>query len=201
MIELIQQAPLISLGLLAIGVVLGLLAGNFLLPSARRAQRLQREIETLQGDRERYERRVTEHFQTTAVLVGDLTSSYKAVYEHLAAGARTLSDPALAAHGFGTPRLIVDGAEHDRLPREPLAHDTTPVSEHAPSTGGPTEPTDAPAPEIPRVSEEERSAAGGRGADDGMQSGSGEDAESAVRRAPAEVVAGSAARPAGSSSP
>ena len=127
MLEMIQDAPLVSLGLLAVGLVLGLVAGNFALPSVRRARRLQTEIETLRGEQERYQYQVTEHFQTTAVLLGDLTSSYKAVYEHLASGARSLSDPALSAHGFGVPRLIVDGVEPDRLPQEPIAHDTDPI--------------------------------------------------------------------------
>ena len=133
MLEMIQDAPLVSLGLLVVGLVLGLVAGNFALPSVRRARRLQTEIETLRGEQERYQYQVTEHFQTTAVLLGDLTSSYKAVYEHLASGARSLSDPALSAHGFGVPRLIVDGVEPDRLPQEPIAHDTDPLAAPVPS--------------------------------------------------------------------
>jgi hypothetical protein len=123
MIEMMQTAPLIALGLLAVGLAFGLVLGHFVLPSATRARKLQREVETLRGERARYQRQVTEHFQTTAVLVGDLTSSYKAVYEHLATGARTLSDPALSAPGFGAPRLIVDGGVPERLPEDPLARD------------------------------------------------------------------------------
>jgi uncharacterized membrane-anchored protein YhcB (DUF1043 family) len=123
MIEMMQTAPLIALGLLAVGLAFGLVLGRLVLPSATRARKLQREVETLRGEQARYQRQVTEHFQTTAVLVGDLTSSYKAVYEHLATGARTLSDPALSAHGFGAPRLIVEGGVPERLPEEPIARD------------------------------------------------------------------------------
>lgn len=150
MFELIQDAPLVTLGVLTIGLALGLVAGIFVLPAARRARRLQAEIETMRGEHDRYQRRVTEHFQTTAVLVGDLTSSYKAVYEHLASGARTLSDPALSSHGFGAPRLIVDGAELDRLPQDPIAHDTDPVAEPAPVV--------SPLPEVPAGEASESSA-------------------------------------------
>jgi uncharacterized membrane-anchored protein YhcB (DUF1043 family) len=102
----------------AIGLGAGLLLGHFVLPSAQRARRLQEEVDNLRAAHDRYQQRVTEHFQTTAVLIGDLTSSYKAVYEHLAAGARTLSDPALSGPGFGAPRLIVDSAEEAAPPAE-----------------------------------------------------------------------------------
>jgi len=152
MIETIQAAPFVTLGLLAIGLALGLIAGIFVLPAAGRARRLQAEIERLRGDHDRYQRSVTDHFQTTAVLVGDLTSSYKAVYEHLASGARTLSDPALSSHGFGAPRLIVDGAEPDRLPQDPIAHDTDPVSESTPA-GPPASETPAGEIGVGEVSE------------------------------------------------
>jgi len=128
MAEIIQSAPLVALVLLALGLALGLVLGSFVLPSATRARKLQGEIDALRAEHARYQRRVTDHFQTTAVLVGDLTSSYKAVYEHLAAGARTLSDPALSAQGFGAPRLIVDGGVHERLPEEPIARDRTPAA-------------------------------------------------------------------------
>ncbi len=164
MINTIQTAPFVTLGLLVIGVALGLIAGIFVLPAAGRARRLQAEIEALRGDHDRYQRSVTDHFQTTAVLVGDLTSSYKAVYEHLASGARTLSDPALTSHGFGAPRLIVDGAEQDRLPQDPIAHDTDPMSE--------PNPVEAPASQEPG-GEASADEAGGGAVSEGLPEASG----------------------------
>jgi uncharacterized membrane-anchored protein YhcB (DUF1043 family) len=127
MIEMIQSAPLLSLLFVAIGLGAGLLVGHFVLPSAQRARRLQEEVDNLRAAHDRYQQRVTEHFQTTAVLIGDLTSSYKAVYEHLAAGARNLGDPALSGPGFGAPRLIVDSAEEaPSAPAEPVAPEEPP---------------------------------------------------------------------------
>jgi uncharacterized membrane-anchored protein YhcB (DUF1043 family) len=39
-----------------------------------------------------YKENVTEHFQTTANLLHDMTEQYRSIYEHMAAGAQTLCD-------------------------------------------------------------------------------------------------------------
>jgi len=47
------------------------------------------ELKTELGD---YQDSVTEHFQTTAGLLQDMTEQYRAVYEHMASGAQNLCD-------------------------------------------------------------------------------------------------------------
>jgi uncharacterized membrane-anchored protein YhcB (DUF1043 family) len=50
------------------------------------------ELKTELGE---YKENVTEHFQTTANLLHDMTEQYRSVYEHMAAGAQQLCDPEL----------------------------------------------------------------------------------------------------------
>ncbi len=74
--------------LVAIGIGLGLTLGYFLFPSMRQAKRLREELESLRREHDIYKAGVSEHFQKTADLVGEMTKSYAAVYDHLAGGAR-----------------------------------------------------------------------------------------------------------------
>lgn len=48
------------------------------------------ELKTELGE---YKENVTEHFQTTASLLHEMTEQYRSVYEHMAAGAQNLCDP------------------------------------------------------------------------------------------------------------
>lgn len=74
------------------GALAGFLLGLFLLPSPQEVKRLQAEIEDLETKLAEYKDSVTDHFRKTSQLVGEMTRSYKAVYDHLATGARELCD-------------------------------------------------------------------------------------------------------------
>lgn len=159
MLEMITLAPLVSVTLAVVGIVAGLIVGHFALPAARRGRRLQTALDELQREHETYRHQVTAHFEKTAVLIGDLTASYKAVYDHLASGARDLAQPALAGPVFQT-RLIVDGST-DRggadLPEEPFAREhgraaasaATPVPRAADAVAGSAITASAPAAAVP----------------------------------------------------
>jgi uncharacterized membrane-anchored protein YhcB (DUF1043 family) len=49
--------------------------------------------EELKSELAEYRDDVSEHFQTTATLLHEMTEQYRSVYEHMAAGAQTLCDP------------------------------------------------------------------------------------------------------------
>lgn len=78
--------------MIIIGAVCALGGYAFAQASQRRAgggksaQELHREL----GD---YKENVTEHFQTTATLLQEMTEQYRSVYEHMASGAENLCDP------------------------------------------------------------------------------------------------------------
>ncbi len=73
-----------------IGGALGAALMYLLLP-ARRAQRaLKRERDEARANLARHREEVDHHFLRTAELVNQMTASYRAVHEHLSAGARTL---------------------------------------------------------------------------------------------------------------
>ena len=94
-----------NLLLLAAGVLVGLAAGYLGFPAIREAKRLRIELDRVLQEHEKYKTSVNSHFRKTAELVGDMTRSYAAVYDHLASGARSFCEDA--------------GAE-TKLPFEPL---------------------------------------------------------------------------------
>ena len=90
------------------GALVGVGIGFLLLPGQRRIKKLQVEIADLRREYAEYRSRVGTHFQTTARLVGEMTASYKAVYDHLADGAQVLCAGApLTGPAFAAPRLIL----------------------------------------------------------------------------------------------
>ena len=81
-----------SVVFLAAGAALGAAAGHFLSPSIGEANRLRAELERLRHEHDSYRASVNSHFRKTADLVGEMTKSYAAVYDHLAGGARRFCD-------------------------------------------------------------------------------------------------------------
>lgn len=76
---------------LAIGVAGGLLLARRLdNTSPGRVEELEKRIQELQRFHADYREHVSEHFNTTAELVQQMTDSYRDVYQHLARGAQDL---------------------------------------------------------------------------------------------------------------
>jgi len=94
-----------NLVLVVAGAALGAAAGHFLSPSIGEAKRLRDELDRMLREHETYKASVDAHFRKTADLVGQMTKSYAAVYDHLAGGARTFCD---------------DSGPGNKLPFEPL---------------------------------------------------------------------------------
>jgi uncharacterized membrane-anchored protein YhcB (DUF1043 family) len=109
MLESVSLDPFVAGVVAMAGVALGLLLGRFMLPGPREVKRLRAEIERLGREHGEYQSRVTGHFEKTGELIGQMTASYKAVYDHLADGAQTLcAAEALPKPLFSAPRLIID---------------------------------------------------------------------------------------------
>lgn len=76
---------------LAIGVAAGLLiARQGQMNSPVKVSELETQIEGLQRTHAEYREQVSEHFNTSAELVQQMTESYRDVYQHLASGAQSL---------------------------------------------------------------------------------------------------------------
>ena len=92
--ETLLQSPLVWLiaaGALVVGVLLGrALAGRGARREAERARALEEQLQRAEAEQTRYRAQVSDHFVETSRRLRDLTVQYKAVYEHLADGARTL---------------------------------------------------------------------------------------------------------------
>src|SRR5688572_20817744 len=108
MLENAASNPLIVAAIALSGVLLGLVLGRFLLPGSRKIKRLESEIEQMRRDHADYRARVSTHFNTTGELIGQMTASYKAVYDHLSEGAQVLcGDGARSVITFTRPKLII----------------------------------------------------------------------------------------------
>lgn len=135
-----ETAPFAAVAILIGGILFGALVARIVLPSRKQLRRLTADLEKLRAEHHAYRVRVTGHFETTSELVANMTASYKAVYDHLATGARSLCEPskALEAGEFGAPRLVFDDrvdigktppseTAENRDPREKIAGaDATP---------------------------------------------------------------------------
>lgn len=73
-----------------IGSAVGAAFVYLLLPARRQQQELKRERDEARANLTRHREEVDNHFLRTAELVNQMTASYRAVHEHLSAGARTL---------------------------------------------------------------------------------------------------------------
>ena len=109
MFDQIAFDPLVAASAALLGLLIGLLLARLFLPGPKQVKRLQAEIERLGREHSEYQGRVAGHFQKTGELIGQMTQSYKAVYDHLADGAQTLcTADVLPKPAFTAPRLIVD---------------------------------------------------------------------------------------------
>jgi len=81
-----------DIGWILIGLVVGLLAGggSVWVYSTRAGK--DESVETLKKENELFREEVNEHFVQTAQLINRMTDSYKAVFDHLSAGAGKLVD-------------------------------------------------------------------------------------------------------------
>ena len=98
---------LAAAALLAVGFALG----RFTHPAQRRCRELEGELAALEGRFDGYKEEVGRHFARTSELVHGLTLQYRAVYDHLAEGARSLcpDHPLLLGRGVEAALLAAPG--------------------------------------------------------------------------------------------
>ncbi len=83
-----------------------------LLPDHQQRRRLQAEIDRLNAELKAYREQVYQHFRRTSDLFQGLTSSYRAIYEHMAGGVRSLCSAESPAPALELPeRGLLGGAE------------------------------------------------------------------------------------------
>ena len=110
MVEVINANVGLVAALFISRAALGVIVARFTLPGPKRVAQLEERLDKAEKEHEVYRAGVTTHFKTTAELVGEMTQSYKAVYDHLAHGAQSLCGEydALTSSVFGASRIIHD---------------------------------------------------------------------------------------------
>lgn len=88
---------LIGIACLAVGLVIGAAFASRLGGGPARVRELEEQLRRLRESDREYRESVSEHFNTTAGLVKQMTESYKDVYQHLASGAQSLCSAEVAS--------------------------------------------------------------------------------------------------------
>ncbi len=107
----------IAAALFMAGGIAGFAAALRFSAFARRIRRLEDEIRGLRQEDEIYRQSVTDHFDRTSEIFRDLTGQYRALYTHLAEGARALCRDAVPALRFDQGAMLPSAEEG------PRAHD------------------------------------------------------------------------------
>lgn len=94
---LFDMVWLIALGCLAAGLVLGYLIASKKVTDSGKVDELESHVQELQRHHAIYREEVSDHFNTTAELIQQMTDSYKDVYQHLANGAQGLCSEEVAS--------------------------------------------------------------------------------------------------------
>jgi hypothetical protein len=117
----------LGLGLLVLAV--GVTIGRITSAATKRIRQLELELARAHDEMASYRANVNQHFIKTAELLGILTANYRAVYEHLAAGAKTLCTEEVVELSPAAlrDRLLAGSNETPTPPTDlPVRHATTP---------------------------------------------------------------------------
>ncbi|MDX1491205.1 MAG: DUF1043 family protein [Pseudohongiellaceae bacterium] len=117
---------MIALGGLAAGLVLGYLLASRKASDSSKVSELEDRVQELQRNHAIYREEVSDHFNTTAELVQQMTDSYKDVYQHLANGAQGLCSedvankllPTSTDNGFGLSAPEEDNDDSMQAPKD-----------------------------------------------------------------------------------
>jgi len=120
---------------LIVGGAVGFLLSYLLGVRDKHAAKLEDELTHLKADFNDYRGRVDAHFVETSELFQDMTERYRAVYEHLATGARSLCSEGLRTQRLEVPEsrpLIEPASEQPEVPKtEPAADEERPQAPEA----------------------------------------------------------------------
>ncbi len=123
----------------AFGLAGGIAVAFFLFSDQQQSKKLRKELDQVKREYNGYREEVTQHFVQTSELFSTMTSSYRAVYEHLASGAHALCGDRYTPDKLDIPdkQLLEEGvAEGTSQAREPPGEESG-TTEHQGSKGEP----------------------------------------------------------------
>jgi len=144
---------------LSAGVLIGIVVGRRVSLDRIRARELETELAGVRAGANRYREEVAAHFTKTSELVRGLTLQYRAVYDHLADGARTLCPERMMdlSQGDSAQALLAASADRNggvaKRAVEPMLEAVEPAIEAAapagaePALAAAEPPDEFPAPE------------------------------------------------------
>jgi uncharacterized membrane-anchored protein YhcB (DUF1043 family) len=117
------------------GLLLGRSSGR---AAAKRCRELEAELRASQAALGQYRSEVAAHFEQTSELLRAMTHQYRAVYEHLAEGARTLCPDQAIGLGAGLEKALLpeEAQRPSQRAAEPLAPTEDGANGTPPSSAG-----------------------------------------------------------------
>jgi uncharacterized membrane-anchored protein YhcB (DUF1043 family) len=104
---------LIAILLVGGGLLIGLAVGRGSNKLQRRCQALEAELQAARAEQTRYREQVGEHFDQTGELLRTFTRQYRAVYEHMAEGARSLCPEHVTALTASAPEALLEAGAQE----------------------------------------------------------------------------------------
>ena len=114
---------------------LGIFVGTRISSDKRRIRELEDELSSTKKELEQYRSKVNTHFQKTSDLFSKMTSTYKAVYMHLAEGSQELCNDITLLKPVNSEFLKIIHEEEEQDTAEPVKEemtDTPPVGQMVP---------------------------------------------------------------------
>lgn len=113
---------------LAIGAVIGSLITLWIAPSEQKNRELEKHLNDQQDALKNYQHQVSEHFNKTADLLGEMAHSYREIHNHLAQGAQNL-----AGYGQNQAPQLKQIPKFDEIEvQEEVTTEITPPLDYAP---------------------------------------------------------------------
>jgi len=92
----LELVIIISLVSGVVGIIAGLIVAQRAAPSRKSQHQLETQLAEMKQQQQEYQQGVSEHFNETAQLLNQLSSSYRDVHNHLAKGAQRLASNAIS---------------------------------------------------------------------------------------------------------
>ncbi len=108
-------AILVAVAGLVVGMIIGGFIGASLSKSAKETKGLRSDLDQAHDELSAYKDQVKQHFSRTSELVNDMTSSYRAVHEHLASSSQKLCDGSVKSLDMETPELLASSNSKEEL--------------------------------------------------------------------------------------
>jgi hypothetical protein len=131
-----MELLLLSALSLVVGIIIGIVGARLLSANGKKTAKMEKHLTDTENKMNAYKQEVSQHFEKTAMLIDELSESYRNVHNHLADAAHSLSDAPYTSTSIKT----IPGREHiEAITEQKIIKDRVAPLDYAPKTS-PLEP-------------------------------------------------------------